>query len=126
MAISKVQLFSVPVADQTRARDFYVDVLGFDLVADTPMGPDQRWVQVAPHGGATSITLVTWFTTMPPGSMQGIVLETDSLAADVERFSGRGVKFDGAIQEQPWGRFVTFSDPDGNGYVLQASSSARG
>ncbi len=120
MAVRRVQVFSVPVSDQARARDFYVGTLDFDLISDTPMGPEQRWVQVAPKGAATSITLVTWFDSMPPGSMQGIVLETDSLEADIELLSGRGVKFDGAIEEQPWGRFVTFSDPDGNGFVLQA------
>ena len=50
MGITAVQLFSLPVADQDRARDFYVDVLGFELVADTEMGPGMRWVQVAPRG----------------------------------------------------------------------------
>jgi catechol 2,3-dioxygenase-like lactoylglutathione lyase family enzyme len=47
MSITHVQLLSVPVTDQDRARDFYVDTLGFTLVRDSPMG-DQRWVQVAP------------------------------------------------------------------------------
>ena len=79
MAITHLRLVSLPVTDQSRARDFYVDVLGFELVSDNPMGPDQRWVQVAPRGGQTSITLVTWFPTMPPGSVKGIVLETDDL-----------------------------------------------
>ena len=123
MAVGKVLLFSVPVSDQTRAKDFYVDVLGFDLVSDMPMGPEQRWVQVAPKGAATSITLVNWFDSMPAGSVQGIVLETDDLEADIDLLTSRGVKFDGAVQEQPWGRFVTFSDPDGNRFVLQATAS---
>src|SRR5438270_6734125 len=105
MAITHIQLLSVPVTDQDRARDFYVDVLGFDLVADMPMGPDQRWVQVAPKGAETSITLVTWFGTMSPGSLKGIVLETDNLESDVAALAARGVKIDGGIQEQPWGRF---------------------
>ena len=48
MTINKVQLFSVPVSDQDRARDFYVDVLGFELLADTEMGPDMRWLW-SPH-----------------------------------------------------------------------------
>lgn len=122
MAISSVQLFSLPVADQDRAREFYVDVLGFDLIRDNPMGPDSRWVQVGPHGGSTSITLVTWFDTMPPGSVKGTVLETDDLDGDVERLRGRGVQI-GDIEDQPWGRFVTFDDPDGNGIVLQATSA---
>lgn len=122
MAISSVQLFSLPVRDQERARDFYVDVLGFDLVSENPMGPDMQWVQVAPPGAQTSITLVTWFDTMPPGSVKGTVLETDDLEGDVRELRSRGVKVQGDIEEQPWGRFVTFDDPDGNGIVLQESN----
>jgi catechol 2,3-dioxygenase-like lactoylglutathione lyase family enzyme len=124
MAITHLQLISLPVADQDRARQFYVDVLGFDLVRDNPMGPDMRWVQVAPKGGQTSITLVTWFPTMPPGSVKGTVLETDDLDGDVAALTARGVRFDGGIQDQPWGRFATFDDPDGNGIVLQETSVA--
>ena len=125
MTISHVQLFSVPVSDQDRARSFYVDTLGFDLISDSPMGPDQRWVQVAPKGAATALTLVTWFPTMAPGSLRGLVFETDDLDGDVAALGARGVVFhDGGIQDAPWGRYVTFDDPDGNGIVLQATRHA--
>ncbi|MEV0732192.1 VOC family protein [Polymorphospora sp. NPDC050346] len=120
--VSHISLLSLPVTDQDRARDFYVDVLGFDLRRDNPMGPDQRWVEVAPQGAQTSITLVTWFPTMPAGSVKGLVLETDDLDGDVATLTGRGLRLDGGIQEQPWGRFVTFDDPDGNTIVLQATA----
>jgi catechol 2,3-dioxygenase-like lactoylglutathione lyase family enzyme len=120
MTITHVQLLSVPVSDQDRAKDFYVETLGFEAVRDNPMGPDQRWVEVAPKGGQASLTLVTWFPTMPAGSLKGLVLETDDLDGDVAALRARGVTIDGGIQEQPWGRFVTFDDPDGNGIVLQA------
>jgi catechol 2,3-dioxygenase-like lactoylglutathione lyase family enzyme len=123
MAITRIQLFSLPVTDQDRAKAFYVDKLGFELVADTAMGPDQRWVQVRPAGGDTSITLVTWFGTMPPGSAKGTVVESDDLDADVAAIRSRGVDIADGIQEAPWGRFVTFDDPDGNGIVLQATAS---
>jgi catechol 2,3-dioxygenase-like lactoylglutathione lyase family enzyme len=122
MTITHLQLISLPVADQDRSREFYVGVLGFDLVRDNPMGPDQRWVQVAPKGARTSITLVTWFPTMPPGSVKGTVLETDDLDGDVAALTANGVHIEGGIQEQPWGRFATFDDPDGNGIVLQETS----
>lgn len=121
MTVTHVQLLSVPVSDQDRARDFYVDVLGFELIWDNPMGPDGgRWVQVAPRGAATALTLVTWFPTMAPGSLKGLVLETDDLDADAAAFAERGVGV-GDIQVAPWGRYVTFDDPDGNGIVLQAT-----
>ena len=124
MSIHQVQLFSLPVTDQDRARDFYTGTLGFELVADMAMGAAQRWVQVRPPGAATSITLVTWFPTMPAGAVKGTVLETDDLDGDVTALRSRGVVIDAGIQEAPWGRFVTFDDPDGNGIVLQASTPA--
>ena len=71
MTITQIQLFSLPVGDQDRARDFYVDTLGFELVSDTTMGPEMRWVQVRPPGSQASITLVTWFPTMPAGAVKG-------------------------------------------------------
>ena len=125
MPLTRVQLLSVPVSDQDRARDFYVDTLGLTLVTDTQMGPDMRWVLVAPPGGGTMITLVTWFPTMPAGSLKGTVLETDTLDADAASIAAAGVAVT-PIEDAPWGRFVTFDDPDGNGIVLQASSGFTG
>jgi catechol 2,3-dioxygenase-like lactoylglutathione lyase family enzyme len=125
VTITAVAVLSLPVSDQDRARDFYVGVLGFDLLQDTPMGPGMRWVQVAPPGGRTSVTLVTWFPTMPAGSARGLVLETDDLDGDVAALRARGVDT-AEVQEQPWGRFTTFDDPDGNGIVLQATATAPG
>jgi catechol 2,3-dioxygenase-like lactoylglutathione lyase family enzyme len=122
MTVTQVQLFSVSVSDQDRAKTFYVDTLGFDLVRDNPMGPGQRWVQVAPKGAQTGLTLVTWFETMPPGSLKGLVLETDDLDGEVALLGSRGVAFQGGVQDAPWGRFVTFDDPDGNGIVLQETA----
>ena len=117
-----MQLSSVPVSDQDKARDFYVDALGFELVSDTEMGPGMRWVQVRPRGSVTSLTLVTWFPTMPAGSLKGTVLESDALESDIADLQGKGVKI-GAIETAPWGRFVTFDDPAGNGIVLQEATA---
>jgi predicted enzyme related to lactoylglutathione lyase len=122
MAIRNVLLFSVPVSDQDRAREFYVDVLGFELANDQVMGPEMRWVQVRPRGAQTSLTLVNWFPSMTAGSLRGMVLETEDLDGDVARLTERGVTIDGGVQQAPWGRYVQFADPDGNGIVLQAAS----
>jgi catechol 2,3-dioxygenase-like lactoylglutathione lyase family enzyme len=126
MSVTGVQLFSLPVTDPDRARDFYVDVLGLELVRETEMGPGMRWVQVRPRGAATSITLVTWFDSMPAGSVRGTVLETDDLDADAARLAALGVELEGGVQEAAWGRWVQLSDPDGNGIVLQATADAPG
>jgi predicted enzyme related to lactoylglutathione lyase len=119
MTISKIQVVSVPVSDPDRAKDFYVNVLGMALLQDMPMGPDMRWIQVAPKGSEASITLVTWFASMPAGSLKGLVLETTDLEATIADVASRGLVIDAEIDEQPWGRFVTFDDPDGNGIVLR-------
>jgi|SRR5579859_7042417 len=119
MTITHVQVLSVPVSDQDRARDFYVNMLGFELVNESPMGPDQRWVHVAPKGSATGLTLVTWFPTMPAGSLKGLVLQTPDVDGETKRLRRAGVEIDGP-QDAPWGRYSTFDDPDGNGIVLSA------
>ena len=122
VSISKVQLFSIPVSDPVRARNFYVDILGFELVREMQMSPDQRWVQVRPRGAETSMTLVTWFPSMPAGSLTGLVLETDDLDAEMLRLAEVGVVFHDEVSEQPWGRSIVLSDPDGNRLILQSTT----
>jgi catechol 2,3-dioxygenase-like lactoylglutathione lyase family enzyme len=124
MSITRVQLLSVPVTDQDRARDFYVDVLGFELVREMPMGPNQRWVQVRPRGAETSITLVTWFESMPAGSLTGLVLEPDDLEAEIARLAGLGADMDAPVRNQAWGSSVVVRDPDGNRLVIQTTTAA--
>ncbi len=126
MTVRGVQLFSVPVSDQDRARDFYVDVLGMQLIDDRPMGPGGRWVRVKPRGAETAITLVTWFDSMPAGSLTGLVLETDDVDGELRRLRSLGVQIDGGLQEAPWGRYFQVRDPDGNGLVLQETEPGSG
>ena len=118
MAATHITLVSVPVADQDRAKAFYADTLGFTVLRDEPMGPAMRWVHLAPPGGGTEVTLVSWFPAMPPGSLQGLMLTTDELDDEHARLSARGVALT-PIEAQPWGRFTMFSDPDGNGLILR-------
>jgi catechol 2,3-dioxygenase-like lactoylglutathione lyase family enzyme len=120
VAVEDVTVVSVPVSDQERAKAFYVDRLDFELVRDDDSVPGIRWLQVAPRGGGTSLTLVTWFDTMPAGSVRGLVMRCDDLEADYQRLQASGVRFDGPPQERPWGGFeAVMYDPDGNGIVLQ-------
>ena len=123
MGVRRLQVVSVPVGDQDRAKAFYTDVLGFEVRNDTPMGPDQRWVELAAPGDDTSITLVTWFETMPPGSLKGLVLDTPDIRATYDELAGRGLKWNGPIEDQFWGTFATFDDPDGNGWVVATSKA---
>jgi catechol 2,3-dioxygenase-like lactoylglutathione lyase family enzyme len=116
--LTGLRLVSIPVTDVDRAKAFYVDDLGFEEVFDGPFGDDMRWVELAPPGSQTSVALVTWFESMTPGSMQGLVLETDDLDEDYEALTAQGIEFLGEISEDPWGSSATFRDPDGNGWVL--------
>lgn len=124
MALTDLDVVSVPVADQDRAKDFYTGVLGFAELADNPFGDGTRWVMLCPPGATTKITLTTWFPTMPPGSLKGLVLMCDGLEATMADLERRGLAFNETeIQRSPWGRWKTFDDPDGNGWVLQESVS---
>jgi catechol 2,3-dioxygenase-like lactoylglutathione lyase family enzyme len=123
MPLTNLAVVSVPVSDPNRAKAFYRDVLGFDVIADEPMGPDRRWIQLGPTGAQTSITLVTWFESMPPGSLDGVVLATSTLDADYADLTGKGLKLT-PIESEFWGRYTTFDDPDGNGYVLQEAPTS--
>jgi catechol 2,3-dioxygenase-like lactoylglutathione lyase family enzyme len=120
MALTNLQVVSVPVSDQDRAKQFYVGQLGFTEEIDASFGDSMRWVMLRPPGSGTAVTLVTWFESMPAGSMKGAVLGCDDISATLAELSSRGVAFnEDEIQDAPWGRWKTFDDPDGNGWVLQ-------
>ncbi len=116
--IDEIQIVSVPVSDQERARDFYVNTLGFELRADDAWGEGMRWIEVVPRDSATSLTLVTWFESMPPGSLQGLVFAVDDVHATYEELLAKGVPFDFPPREMPGGLQAVFRDPDGNGFVI--------
>ena len=121
MTIQNVIVVSIPVADQDRAKTFYVDTLGFTVVREDESIPGIRWVQVAPAGGPAALTLVTWFEQMPPGCVQGLVLSSDDLDADYKALTANGVHFDSPPEQQPWATEAVLHDPDGNMLVLQQS-----
>jgi catechol 2,3-dioxygenase-like lactoylglutathione lyase family enzyme len=118
MAIKSFEIVSVPVSDQQRSKEFYRDVVGFELLRDEPMGPGQSWIQLAPKGCLTTIALVTWFETMRPGGLQGVMLNVTDIERDHRELSERGLKL-AEIKQEPWGRYTTFQDPDGNGWILR-------
>jgi predicted enzyme related to lactoylglutathione lyase len=125
MAVVDVSVVSVPVSDQERAKRFYVEKLGCEVTLDDESTPGIHWVQVAPKGGTTSLTLVTWFDTMPPGSVQGLVLTCEDLAQQCEWLRVEGVEFERPLQRQPWGMEAVIRDPDGNRLVLQQPQGAH-
>jgi catechol 2,3-dioxygenase-like lactoylglutathione lyase family enzyme len=113
----KIELLAVPVADIDRAKSFYVDKLGFNADHDHSVD-DTRFVQLTPPGSACSIMLDHGMSSMKPGDIDGIqVVIADADAARAQLVAA-GVEAS-EVREYPWGRFVFFTDPDGNGWVLQ-------
>lgn len=116
----QLSIVSVPVSDQEKAKAFYRDVLGFLVVREADMGGGQRWIHMKPPSGPTGISLVTWFPAMQPGSSQGLVLDTGDIDRAHQKLKDHGLAIS-PVQEAAWGRFATFSDLDGNGWVLVTS-----
>ncbi|WP_413112037.1 VOC family protein [Thaumasiovibrio sp. DFM-14] len=116
MSISFVDTVSIPVTDQNKALAFYRDALGFIVLRDI-VQQSSRWVQLVPEGGQTTISLVKPFATMQPGCVQGLMVKTDNVDHTRHLLERRGVSVSQVIMTKG-GRYATFSDPDGNGWVL--------
>ena len=114
----KLELVAVPVSDVDRAIGFYADQVGFHLDHDHRVSDTLRFVQLTPPGSACSIALGTGISSKEPGSVGGLQIVVADVAAARAELVGRGVEVS-EVQEFPWGRFVFFNDPDGNGWALQ-------
>jgi catechol 2,3-dioxygenase-like lactoylglutathione lyase family enzyme len=114
----RLELVMVPVADVDRARAFYGDTLGWPVDHDQTVSDELRFVQVTPPGSACSIAFGTGISPMPPGTLRALQVVVDSADEAHADLVARGVPV-GPVDEQPWGRFVYFSDPDGNSWSVQ-------
>jgi catechol 2,3-dioxygenase-like lactoylglutathione lyase family enzyme len=114
----KLELVILPVSDVDRAKDFYVEKVGFNADHDHTVSEKIRFVQLTPPGSACSIAFGKGLTDAEPGSVKGLQMVVDDAAAAREELSGRGVEVS-ELDPQPWGKFVYFADPDGNGWSLQ-------
>jgi catechol 2,3-dioxygenase-like lactoylglutathione lyase family enzyme len=113
----KLELVTVPVTDVDRAKEFYVRA-GFNADHDQSPTDELRFVQLTPPGSACSIAIGRGLTEMQPGSLdnlQAVIADADAAHADL---TAKGIEVS-EIDEQPWGRFIHFSDPDGNRWHLQ-------
>jgi predicted enzyme related to lactoylglutathione lyase len=114
----KLELVAVPVSDVDRAKAFYTEKAGFNADQDHTVSEDIRFVQLTPPGSACSIAIGKGLVDTPPGSAQGLQLVVSDINAAREDLAARGVDVSG-VQEFPWGSFVFFKDPDGNGWSVQ-------
>ncbi|MFE0025986.1 VOC family protein [Amycolatopsis sp. NPDC059021] len=117
MNISHVQFLTVPVADHAKARDFYVDTLGFELLLDH-RGPHGQFVMVAPKGAQTGLVLVDYQVAgLDLTGPLHIQLHTGDVDADVAELREAGIEAEDP-QKMPWGRATSFKDLDGNAISL--------
>ena len=114
----KLELVAIPVSDVDRAKVFYTEQVGFNADHDHTVSDEVRFVQLTPPGSACSIALGKGLVDTPPGSVQGMQLVVADADAARAELVGRGVEASD-VQEFPWGRFVFFKDPDGNGWAVQ-------
>ncbi|HUO45593.1 MAG TPA: glyoxalase superfamily protein [Acidimicrobiia bacterium] len=128
----KLELVILPVSDVDRAKAFYTEQLGFNLDVDHDISEDFRVVQMTPTGSACSITIGRGMTTATPGSYMGTHLVVTDIEAARSLLVNRGVEVSDIFhfeegQRKPgadpkhatYNSFANFSDPDGNGWVLQ-------
>jgi catechol 2,3-dioxygenase-like lactoylglutathione lyase family enzyme len=113
----RLELVAVPVSDVDRAKEFYVRA-GFNADHDHVVGEGLRFVQLTPPGSACSIAIGQGLTDMTPGSVKGLQVVVEEIEAARAALVERGVEVSD-VQDFPWGRFVFFSDPDGNAWSVQ-------
>ena len=114
----KLELVAIPVSDADRAKTFYVDQAGFNADHDHRVNDELRFIQLTPPGSGCSITIGDGITEAEPGSVKGMQLVVEDIETAHAELSGRGVDVSD-VQDLPWGRFVFFSDPDGNAWAVQ-------
>ena len=114
----KIELVAIPVTDVDRAKAFYVDQVGFRADHDHQVNEALRFVQLTPPGSACSIVMGTGITDMAPGSQKGVQVVVADVESARQQLLAHGVAASD-VDVQPWGSFVTFSDPDGNTWALQ-------
>jgi predicted enzyme related to lactoylglutathione lyase len=115
----RLELVAVPVSDVDRAKAFYTDQAGFVADHDHRVSDEVRFVQLTPPGSACSIAIGEGVTSMTPGSLEGLQVVVDDIEAARAELAGRGVDVS-EVETYPWGAFVHFQDPDGNGWAVQA------
>jgi catechol 2,3-dioxygenase-like lactoylglutathione lyase family enzyme len=123
--ITQIHSTTIVVSNQDAALDFYTNALGWEKAMDSPMGPNMRWLTVAPTGAATQLVLshTSWYEGHEPsvrmGSNTGISLVAKDIDGTYATLTGRGVKFKKPVEVMPWGqKGAWFSDPDGNEFFL--------
>lgn len=127
-----LELVVVPVSDVDRAKAFYIDQAGFELLVDSSAGPDFRVVQLTPPGSTCAIAIGTGIGSMAPGSLHGLHLCVSDIVAARDELAGRGMEVGDMFhfgeagqtpgldpERRSYATFMPFQDPDGNTWLVQ-------
>ncbi len=125
--LTRIGTITVQVTDQDKALDYCTKKLEFEVRSDMPMGPGQRWLEVAPPGAETKILLYKASPQAPGadsyedakariGKNTGMVMETDNIVASFAVLKSKGVKIIDEPKKMPYGWWGVFADQDGNSY----------
>ena len=114
----KLELVILPVSDVDRAKAFYADKVGFHEDHDQRVSDQLRFVQLTPRGSACSIAFGEGITDAPAGSVKGLQMVVADAHAARQELIDREIDV-GDVDVQPWGSFIYFFDPDGNGWAVQ-------
>ena len=113
---------SIPVKDQDAALKFYTEKLGFEVMIDQEIAPDQqRWIELKIPGTQTVIVLFT-----PEGheerigTFSNIMFSSDNIQKTYKDLKAKGVIFTQELTEEPWGTFAIFADPDENRFCISS------
>lgn len=101
------EIIMIPVSDQQNAKAFYLK-LGFEVIAEAPMGNGGTWLQMGLPGQVTTVSLAKF---------QGIIFQTDNIDKEIGALKAKGI-VTGQIDPTPWGQFAWLQDPDGNKLCL--------
>jgi catechol 2,3-dioxygenase-like lactoylglutathione lyase family enzyme len=114
----KLELVAVPVSDPDASIAFYRDKAGFVLDHDHKVSDDIRFVQLTPPGSACSIAIGKGVSSKEPGSLEGLQVVVSDIEEARSTLAAGGVEVSD-VHDFPWGKFVYFSDPDGNAWAVQ-------
>lgn len=119
--IKQIKFISIPVRDQNRALDFYIDKLGFTIITDQPFDEKQRWIELRIPKAETRLVLFTAEGEEKKiGSFMNLSFVCDDIDKTYKELSARGVEFEGPPEKQPWGTYAKFKDSEGNRFVVSA------
>ncbi len=114
----ELQLIILPVSDIDRTRKFYEEQAGFTVDHDQTVSDEIRFVQVTPPGSACSIAFGRGLTDLPPSATVNLQVVVDDVEQARAALAAGGVDVS-PVDDQAWGRFVYFSDPDGHRWAVQ-------